>query len=116
MLLWYLHVSLFLVIFLILRFDGEKYPSHLDDSIHSHHRECCCVSAGTTHFRHRDEREGEADGLGAASPGGTESSAAIQPLGWRCGPELQQGAPMPQGEGDAKWGGALEMSQFAAGR
>lgn len=53
----------------ILKFDGEKDPPHLEESIHSHHRECCCVSAGTTHFRHRDERQGEAYELCAASLG-----------------------------------------------
>lgn len=110
-----MHISLFLIISRILRVDGEKYPPHLDDSIHSHHRECCCVSAGTTHFRHRDGREGEADELCAASLGGAESSrrastsrgGAVPNSGLRG----QEGAPTPRDEGHAKWRGALEVSQ-----
>lgn len=83
----------FLIVFRMLRFKSEKYPPRLGESIHSHHR-VCCVSAGTTHFRHRDEREREASELCAASQRGEESSPASQLLGRRPGPQL--GAQRPR--------------------
>lgn len=82
---------------------------------------CCCVfSAGTTHFRHRDEREGEAGELGAASPRRSgvirgEPDPRVERRSLTPASEARKAHRCPRGEGHAKWRGALEVSQFAAG-